>query len=267
MIYFAGYKRAIDRYKVEEIERAGDVIVWCCDGAASAPDRPQDRAFVGNIVEALDAYGSGALGDAPILLGEVDRVIAIGSDGMMAAVARARQGTWRSISSPATRRSPPSTRRCSAMKEICASAPAGAARSGERRRARGVLLLQPGPGSRPRRPQPARPARPERRAGSSPGCGSTARCGSSDCGSRRRSSNRHLAARICAPSGLRHQRTFACAHSSTSRAMSRLFFSIITMAVAADALVLQPDVFGLDAGLVEVLGAVVVDLVGRRLPP
>ena len=33
VIYFAGYKRAIDRYKVEEIERAGDVIVWCCDEA------------------------------------------------------------------------------------------------------------------------------------------------------------------------------------------------------------------------------------------
>src|SRR6266545_2642527 len=85
VIYFAGYKRAIDRYKIEEIERAGDVIVWCCDEAPGfRPDRAQDRAFVGNIVAALDAYGSGALGEAPIPLGEVDRVIAIGSDGMMA---------------------------------------------------------------------------------------------------------------------------------------------------------------------------------------
>jgi NAD(P)H-flavin reductase len=93
VIYFAGYKRAIDRYKVEEIERAADVIVWCCDEAPGfAAERPQDQAFVGNIVAALDAYGSGALGGAPIPLGEVDRVIAIGSDGMMAAVARARQG-------------------------------------------------------------------------------------------------------------------------------------------------------------------------------
>src|SRR5712691_2907583 len=33
VLYFAGYKRAIDRYKVEEIERAADVIVWCCDEA------------------------------------------------------------------------------------------------------------------------------------------------------------------------------------------------------------------------------------------
>src|SRR6266852_6223965 len=54
VIYFAGYKRAIDRYKVTEIERAGDAIVWCCDEAPGfRPDRPQDRAFVGNIVAAL----------------------------------------------------------------------------------------------------------------------------------------------------------------------------------------------------------------------
>jgi len=93
VVYFAGYKRVIDRYKVEEIERAADVIVWCCDEAPGfAAKRAQDRAFVGNIVQALDAYGSGALGAPVIPLGEVDRVIAIASDGMMAAVKHARQG-------------------------------------------------------------------------------------------------------------------------------------------------------------------------------
>ena len=33
VIYFAGYKKIIDRYKVEEIEAAADVVVWCCDEA------------------------------------------------------------------------------------------------------------------------------------------------------------------------------------------------------------------------------------------
>ena len=33
-------------------------------GAGLPPDRPQDKAFVGNIVAALDAYGTGALGAA-----------------------------------------------------------------------------------------------------------------------------------------------------------------------------------------------------------
>ena len=53
VIYFAGYKQMRDRYKVEEIERAADVIVWCCDEAPGfTPTRPQDRSFVGNIVQA-----------------------------------------------------------------------------------------------------------------------------------------------------------------------------------------------------------------------
>ncbi|HEY7665800.1 MAG TPA: FAD-dependent oxidoreductase [Xanthobacteraceae bacterium] len=122
VIYFAGYKRAIDRYKVEEIERAADVIVWCCDEAPGfQPDRAGDKAFVGNIVAALDAYGSGALGEAPIPLGEVDRVIAIGSDGMMAAVKHAREGMLAQHFKPGHKAiaSINSPMQCM-MKEICA---------------------------------------------------------------------------------------------------------------------------------------------------
>jgi NADPH-dependent glutamate synthase beta subunit-like oxidoreductase/NAD(P)H-flavin reductase len=122
VIYFAGYKRAIDRYKVAEIERAADAIVWCCDEAPGfRAERPQDKAFVGNIVAALDAYGSGALGQAPISLGDVDRVIAIGSDGMMAAVGRARAGILAQHLKPGHKAiaSINSPMQCM-MKEICA---------------------------------------------------------------------------------------------------------------------------------------------------
>jgi NADPH-dependent glutamate synthase beta subunit-like oxidoreductase/NAD(P)H-flavin reductase len=91
VLYFAGYKKVQDRYKIEEIERAADIVVWCCDEAPGfMPDRSQDKAFVGNIVEAMRAYGAGELGETPIRLHDADRLIAIGSDGMMAAVARAR---------------------------------------------------------------------------------------------------------------------------------------------------------------------------------
>jgi hypothetical protein len=91
VLYFAGYKKIIDRYKVAEIEAAADVIVWCCDEAPGfTPGRPQDRAFIGNIVQAMEAYGAGRLGPAPIPLVDAARIIAIGSDRMMAAVARAR---------------------------------------------------------------------------------------------------------------------------------------------------------------------------------
>jgi len=91
VLYFAGYKKVIDRYKAEEIEAAADVVVWCSDEQPGfQPARPQDRAFVGNIVQAMDAYAEGLLGTIAIPLEEADRIVAIGSDRMMAAVARAR---------------------------------------------------------------------------------------------------------------------------------------------------------------------------------
>jgi len=91
VLYFAGYKKIADRYKVEEIEAAADAVVWCCDESPGfAPERPQDRAFVGNIVQAMEAYGAGRVGPPAIPLGRIARIIAIGSDRMMAAVARAR---------------------------------------------------------------------------------------------------------------------------------------------------------------------------------
>jgi NADPH-dependent glutamate synthase beta subunit-like oxidoreductase/NAD(P)H-flavin reductase len=91
VLYFAGYKKVADRYKVADIENAADAVVWCCDEEPGfTPGRPQDRSFVGNIVQAMDAYAEGRLGAPPIRLDDADRLIAIGSDRMMAGVAKAR---------------------------------------------------------------------------------------------------------------------------------------------------------------------------------
>jgi NAD(P)H-flavin reductase len=91
VLYFAGYKKMIDRYKVEEIEAAADVVVWCCDDEPGfTPTRAQDKTYVGNIVQCMHAYAIGDMGVQPIALKDADRIIAIGSDRMMAAVARAR---------------------------------------------------------------------------------------------------------------------------------------------------------------------------------
>jgi len=96
VIYFAGYKTIEGLFKVEEIEAASDIVVWAVDaipGAkAIATTRPQDKTFVGNIIEAMLAYAEGELGDVPMALSDADRIIAIGSDGMMAAVKAARYG-------------------------------------------------------------------------------------------------------------------------------------------------------------------------------
>jgi len=91
VLYFAGYKSMADRYHVENIEAASDVVIWCCDEQPGfKPSRPSDRTFVGNIVQAMKSYASGALGEQAIAFSDADRIIAIGSDKMMAAVARAR---------------------------------------------------------------------------------------------------------------------------------------------------------------------------------
>jgi NAD(P)H-flavin reductase len=91
VLYFAAYKHMTDRYKIDEIEAASDAVVWCCDEEPGfAPDRAQDKTFVGNVVQAMHAYASGELGEQPIAFSDADRIVAIGSDRMMAAVARAR---------------------------------------------------------------------------------------------------------------------------------------------------------------------------------
>jgi NADPH-dependent glutamate synthase beta subunit-like oxidoreductase/NAD(P)H-flavin reductase len=122
VLYFAGYKKVIDRYKVDEIEAAADAIVWCCDEQPGfAPGRAQDKTFIGNIVQAMESYASGRLGPCPIRMEDADRMIVIGSDRMMSAVGRARHDVLRghlkphhfaigSINSPM---------QCM-MKEICA---------------------------------------------------------------------------------------------------------------------------------------------------
>ena len=93
VLYFAGYKKIIDRYKVAEIEAAADTVVWCCDEAPGfAPSRDGDRSFVGNIVEAMRHYAEGLLGEPAIPMRDAEHLVAIGSDRMMAAVAAARHG-------------------------------------------------------------------------------------------------------------------------------------------------------------------------------
>ncbi len=101
VLYFAAYKHMNDRYKIAEIEAASDAVIWCSDEEPGfTPDRPQDKTFVGNIVQAMHAYASDALGPQPIPFADADRIIAIGSDRMMAAVARARHEVLKPFMKP-----------------------------------------------------------------------------------------------------------------------------------------------------------------------
>jgi len=66
-----------------KLSRSGEPLI---------PRRSQDKAFVGNIVQAMTAFAEGHLGHADISLHDVNRIVAIGSDRMMRAVAEARHG-------------------------------------------------------------------------------------------------------------------------------------------------------------------------------
>ncbi|PYS31034.1 MAG: pyridine nucleotide-disulfide oxidoreductase [Acidobacteria bacterium] len=122
VIYFAGYKKGEDLFKREEIEGATDQVIWSTDmGTPIEPGRPQDVHFRGNIVQAITAYGRGELGSPLLSLSEIHRIIAIGSDRMMAAVKEARHGVLQPLLQPnhiaiASINSP---MQCM-MKEVCA---------------------------------------------------------------------------------------------------------------------------------------------------
>jgi NADPH-dependent glutamate synthase beta subunit-like oxidoreductase/NAD(P)H-flavin reductase len=93
VVYFAGYKDGKDLFKREEIEEATDQVIWSTDtGREVEARRPQDTHFRGNIVQAILSYAEGKFGPPLFDLREVDRIIAIGSDRMMAAVKAARHG-------------------------------------------------------------------------------------------------------------------------------------------------------------------------------
>jgi NADPH-dependent glutamate synthase beta subunit-like oxidoreductase/NAD(P)H-flavin reductase len=96
VIYFAGYRNREDLFKVPEIEEASDLIVWAVDdrpGNDAIPTtRPQDKTFVGNIVQAMLAYAKGELGETSLRLQDAEHLVVIGSDRMMAAVKDARHG-------------------------------------------------------------------------------------------------------------------------------------------------------------------------------
>jgi NADPH-dependent glutamate synthase beta subunit-like oxidoreductase/NAD(P)H-flavin reductase len=104
VIYFAGYKYASDIFKVSEIEEASDVIVWAVDPGQNVEPikttRPQDKSVVGNILQAIEAYGKGELGETEIKLLDVDHMIVIGSDRMMAAVKEARHNKLKEYFKP-----------------------------------------------------------------------------------------------------------------------------------------------------------------------
>ncbi len=122
VLYFAGYKRGEDLFKQDDIEAHTDQVIWTTDGGvAIAPRRPQDAHFRGNIVQAMVAFGKGELAPPIVKLSQAGRIIAIGSDRMMAAVKEARHAVLAPLLDPkhVAIGSINSPMQCM-MKEVCA---------------------------------------------------------------------------------------------------------------------------------------------------
>ena len=101
VVYLAGYRRGADLFKREEVEKSSDQVVWAVDaGDAILPQRPQDRSFVGNMVQLMEAYAKGDIKDPVAKFDDIDRIIAIGSDRMMSAVSRARHNSLKTYLKP-----------------------------------------------------------------------------------------------------------------------------------------------------------------------
>ncbi|MCX7929386.1 MAG: hypothetical protein N2663_01505 [Chlorobi bacterium] len=121
VLYFAGYRKSADIFKTDAIEAATDQVVWCTDaGEPVIPRRPQDRHYRGTIIEAMVAYHQGLLGEPLVPFEQVQRIIAIGSDGMMNAVKQARHTVLRSAFGPHVAIGSINSPMQCMMKEICA---------------------------------------------------------------------------------------------------------------------------------------------------
>ena len=84
VIYFAGYRHAYERIKIKEIEDSCDIVVWACDNTLLSKSRPNDYSFECNVIDAINKYQDQKNNN--ILLYNVDRIITIGSCGMMNAL-------------------------------------------------------------------------------------------------------------------------------------------------------------------------------------
>ncbi|WP_339046201.1 FAD-dependent oxidoreductase [Candidatus Mesenet endosymbiont of Agriotes lineatus] len=119
VLYFAGYKKLSDVFKRESLESSATTLVWTCDEGVIEKGRKGDLSFHSNIIDGIVAYQT--VGKTTINLDSIDKIIVIGSDKMMEAVASAKNTLFkphlkREVKVIASVNSP---MQCM-MKEICA---------------------------------------------------------------------------------------------------------------------------------------------------
>ncbi len=98
VLFFAVFETAQDIFYQRELEQAADSIIWVTkSGAAAVTGRAQDRAVSGGIVDAIQRYGQGALGEASIKVQDVDRLLVIGDPCLIRTLRDARKKELQSL--------------------------------------------------------------------------------------------------------------------------------------------------------------------------
>ena len=115
VLYIAGYKKSIDRFKHTAIEDAANQIIWCCEEDKIEPSRVNDLSIKGTVIDAINLWHKQEIEKILYKLSSLDHLIVIGSDTMMAAIANIKD-KFNQCSAIASINSP---MQCM-MKEICA---------------------------------------------------------------------------------------------------------------------------------------------------
>ncbi len=92
VLFFAVFDAAQDIFYQRELEQAADTIVWVTkNGASATPQRTQDHALSGDVVNAIQRYAQGTPGEVTIKVQDVDRLLVIGDPCLIRTLRDARK--------------------------------------------------------------------------------------------------------------------------------------------------------------------------------
>jgi NAD(P)H-flavin reductase len=105
VLYVAAFGRASEVDYQDELEAAANQILWCTAAEPKIPARrPQDNSVVtADVVNLLKQYHAGDLqngGESPIALDQVNRIMVMGSTGLLQAFQTGLQDTLKTVFRP-----------------------------------------------------------------------------------------------------------------------------------------------------------------------
>ncbi|MFV9838937.1 MAG: FAD-dependent oxidoreductase [Aaplasma endosymbiont of Hyalomma asiaticum] len=118
VLFFAGFRSKKSVFGIHDIESASDVAVFCCEDGSIEHRREGDCSHRGNVIDAILDYSN--TNSASIALNSIDRILVVGSSGMMSAISAAVTHQLKHLFKPTIKviASVNSPMQCM-MKEIC----------------------------------------------------------------------------------------------------------------------------------------------------